>query len=61
MYYLAFIISIPKEFWNKQTFNALISLPQTFFVMIKAMFKIKGANKRFIHTPHTATFENNTI
>ncbi|HQK98453.1 MAG TPA: glycosyltransferase [Bacteroidia bacterium] len=61
MYYLAFIISIPKEFWNKQTFNALISLPQTFFVMMKAMFKIKGANKRFIHTPHTATFENNTI
>lgn len=61
LYYMAFIISVPSEYWNKQTLNALLSLPQTFFLMTKALFKIKGANKTFIHTPHTATFENNTI
>jgi cellulose synthase/poly-beta-1,6-N-acetylglucosamine synthase-like glycosyltransferase len=58
MYYFAFAISIPKQFYNIKTLNALLSLPKTFFVMIKAMFKLKGANKKFIHTPHTANFEN---
>lgn len=61
MYYLAFAISIPKHFYNINTFNALLSLPRTFFVMIKAMFKLKGVNKKFIHTPHTAQFENTTL
>lgn len=61
MYYMAFIISIPKEFYNINTFNALLSLPKTFFVMLRAMFKLKGANKKFIHTPHTAQFENTTL
>jgi cellulose synthase/poly-beta-1,6-N-acetylglucosamine synthase-like glycosyltransferase len=57
LYYSAFIIAIPGKFWNKQTAQAFLSLPKTFFVMVSAMFKVKGANKRFIHTPHTASFE----
>jgi hypothetical protein len=61
MYYLAFIISVPKEFYNVKSLNALLALPKTFFIMLKAMFKLKGANKNFIHTPHTAQFENTTI
>jgi hypothetical protein len=35
-------------------------MPGTVFLMFAAMFKLKGANKKFIHTPHTADFENHT-
>ena len=59
LYYLAFAMAIPKIFWNKNTSIALLSMPKTVLVMVLAMFNIKGANKSFIHTPHSAQFENN--
>jgi cellulose synthase/poly-beta-1,6-N-acetylglucosamine synthase-like glycosyltransferase len=60
-YITAFAIAIPKNYWNKDMFYAVLSLPKTVFIMFSAMFKIKNANKRFIHTPHTAHFEKTTI
>lgn len=49
---MAFIFSIPTKFYNKQTLNALMTLPKTFFLMFGSLFKLKGANKKFIHTEH---------
>lgn len=60
-YISAYAIAIPKEYWNKDLMYAIISLPRTILIMFGAMFRIKGANKRFIHTPHTAQFEKTTI
>jgi cellulose synthase/poly-beta-1,6-N-acetylglucosamine synthase-like glycosyltransferase len=48
----AFILAIPKQFYNAQTFKALLTLPKAFFSMFASLFKLKGANKKFIHTQH---------
>lgn len=50
--FLAFIFSIPGKFYNRQTFMAVISLPKGFLLMFLSLFKLKGANKKFIHTQH---------
>ncbi|SFU46671.1 Glycosyltransferase, catalytic subunit of cellulose synthase and poly-beta-1,6-N-acetylglucosamine synthase [Pustulibacterium marinum] len=49
---LAFALAIPKKFYNKATLKAVITLPKAFFVMFLSLFKLKGANKKFIHTQH---------
>jgi cellulose synthase/poly-beta-1,6-N-acetylglucosamine synthase-like glycosyltransferase len=49
---LALLISIPKRFYTTRLFAALVALPETFFRMFLNFFKLKGANKKFIHTPH---------
>lgn len=49
---LAFILSIPSKFYNRQTLNALLTLPKAFLSMFSSLFKLKGANKKFIHTQH---------
>jgi len=50
----AFILAIPKSFYNTNTLKALLSLPSAFFRMALLLFKLKGANKKFIHTTHGA-------
>lgn len=49
---MAFVLSIPSKFYNKQTIKALWTLPKGFFMMFASLFKLKGANKKFIHTQH---------
>jgi cellulose synthase/poly-beta-1,6-N-acetylglucosamine synthase-like glycosyltransferase len=46
------LISIPGKFWNKQFLIALMALPKGFWLMFQTLFKLKGANKTFIHTAH---------
>ncbi len=50
---VALLFSIPKKFYNKTTFNALLSLPHGFLLMLISLFKVKGATKKFIHTEHS--------
>jgi cellulose synthase/poly-beta-1,6-N-acetylglucosamine synthase-like glycosyltransferase len=52
---VAFILSIPKQFYNTQTLRALLTLPKAFFSMFISLFRLKGANKKFIHTQHGTT------
>jgi cellulose synthase/poly-beta-1,6-N-acetylglucosamine synthase-like glycosyltransferase len=52
---LAFLFSIPGSFYNANTFRALVSLPKGMLMMLLSLLKIKGANKKFIHTKHTAS------
>jgi cellulose synthase/poly-beta-1,6-N-acetylglucosamine synthase-like glycosyltransferase len=49
---LAFFVSVPRSFYNKGTLNALRVLPKAFLTMLGSLFKLKGANKKFIHTQH---------
>lgn len=49
---LAFLFSIPRAYYNKRTAGALMGLPRGFIVMFMSLFRLKGANKRFIHTSH---------
>ena len=50
--YVAFILAIPRHFYNLKTLGAALKLPKAFFLMFASLFKLKGANKRFIHTAH---------
>lgn len=50
---IAFLIAIPRQFFRLENLRAMFNLPIALFLMVKAMFKVKGANKKFIHTPHT--------
>jgi len=48
----AFLLALPKSFYNLNTFRALASIPSAFLRMFALLFKLKGANKKFIHTVH---------
>jgi cellulose synthase/poly-beta-1,6-N-acetylglucosamine synthase-like glycosyltransferase len=52
---LAFLFAVPGSFYNGKTARALLSLPRGMLLMLGSLLKIKGANKQFIHTRHTAT------
>jgi cellulose synthase/poly-beta-1,6-N-acetylglucosamine synthase-like glycosyltransferase len=58
----SYCVAIPKKLWTKELSMAALTLPKAIFVMILAMFNLKGANKKFIHTPHSirqvAPFKN---
>jgi cellulose synthase/poly-beta-1,6-N-acetylglucosamine synthase-like glycosyltransferase len=48
-------LSIPNKYYNKQTLNAALELPKVLILMFLTLFKLKGANKKFIHTPHSGS------
>ncbi len=54
----ALLISIPSKYYNWQLVKALFILPKTFINMFALLFKLKGANKSFIHTTHTQSHVN---
>lgn len=60
-YIAAYAIAIPASYWNKDLALAVLSIPGTIVVMFTALFRLKNANKRFLHTPHSAQFEKTTI
>lgn len=49
---LALLISVPRKLLNSRTLVAVLSLPMGFWLMLRSLFKIKNANKTFIHTQH---------
>ncbi|MEM9339233.1 MAG: glycosyltransferase family 2 protein [Bacteroidota bacterium] len=43
---------IPRSFFNRKLINALFRLPKVIFSMFLLLFRLKGANRKFIHTTH---------
>jgi cellulose synthase/poly-beta-1,6-N-acetylglucosamine synthase-like glycosyltransferase len=54
---ISIFVSIPREFYTKQMVVAVASIPMLFVKMFLLLFRLKGANKKFIHTPHGVTGE----
>lgn len=52
---ITFSIAVPDYLVDKRFRKALISLPVLFLLMLFNFFRLKGANKQFIHTKHTQT------
>jgi len=50
--YTGILIAIPASFINEKFWGAVLRVPMIFFTMFLLLFKLKGANKKFIHTPH---------
>lgn len=57
IYSVSLIISIPKIFFHPSFLLALIHLPVAFVSMLLALFHIRKADEKFIHTEHS----NSTI
>ena len=57
--YLGMALAVPRKFYNLETLKALFTLPRAFALMFLSLFKLKGANKKFIHTQH-GTIEEKT-
>ncbi|GEP98363.1 glycosyltransferase [Chitinophaga cymbidii] len=58
---ISLLLPIPAVFFRKYMLRALISLPKAMFIMVMLLFRMKGANKTFIHTRHTKTGINNPL
>ena len=50
--FLAFALAIPPKLFDRRLMRALIMLPGVFWLMVRNLFMLKGANKHFIHTQH---------
>lgn len=57
--YAGMVLAVPRKFYNLDTLKALSTLPRAFALMFMSLFKLKGANKKFIHTQH-GTIEDKT-
>lgn len=49
---LALIVAIPRRFWKLRLVKAIGFVPYSFLLMAANLFRLKEANKRFIHTEH---------
>ncbi len=48
----ALFIAIPRRYFSRHLGTALLSLPHAFCIMVGNLFKLRHANKKFIHTEH---------
>jgi cellulose synthase/poly-beta-1,6-N-acetylglucosamine synthase-like glycosyltransferase len=53
VYMIAMLIAIPRKYLNRKMLSAMATLPSVFIIMFVNLFRLKGANKKFIHTPHS--------
>ena len=49
---IAMMFAIPRRLYNRKLLKSVFLLPKLFAKMFLLLFKLKGANKTFIHTPH---------
>ncbi len=49
---LSLFLAVPKKYFNKHLFFAILRIPGVFFTMVLILFKMKESKKGFIHTPH---------
>jgi cellulose synthase/poly-beta-1,6-N-acetylglucosamine synthase-like glycosyltransferase len=52
---MAMAFAIPLRLYNWQMVKSVVLLPKVFIKMFNLLFRLKGANKSFIHTPHGVT------
>lgn len=50
----ALMVAVPRRYCTSRLALAVQSLPYTFLLMAANIFKLRGANKSFIHTSHGA-------
>jgi cellulose synthase/poly-beta-1,6-N-acetylglucosamine synthase-like glycosyltransferase len=49
---LSLVFAIPTRFYSMRLLKSILLIPTIFIKMFMLLFKLKGANKSFIHTPH---------
>jgi cellulose synthase/poly-beta-1,6-N-acetylglucosamine synthase-like glycosyltransferase len=56
---MAVLLSVPAEKFSMGLIKSLLALPKGFLLTLLALLKIRGANKKFIHTQHGINNQNN--
>jgi cellulose synthase/poly-beta-1,6-N-acetylglucosamine synthase-like glycosyltransferase len=46
------VMAVPRKFYSVKVLKSIVLVPGIFLKMLLLLFKLKGANKTFIHTPH---------
>jgi cellulose synthase/poly-beta-1,6-N-acetylglucosamine synthase-like glycosyltransferase len=54
---LAIVMAIPAKFYSIRLLKSFLLVPGIFMKMFLLLFKLKGANSTFIHTPHGVHME----
>lgn len=49
---LAILLAIPNHFYTWRLVKAIMLVPYSFLLMVANLFRLREANKRFIHTEH---------
>ena len=49
---LSLVIAVPSRFWRWHLVKAICYIPYSFLLMFINLFRLKEANKKFIHTAH---------
>jgi cellulose synthase/poly-beta-1,6-N-acetylglucosamine synthase-like glycosyltransferase len=49
---LSMVLAVPAKFYSIKLLKSVLLIPTLFLKMFMLLFKLKGANKTFIHTPH---------
>lgn len=49
---VALLIAVPRSLYTVRMLVAFVRLPEIFFYMFLNLFRLRGANKQFIHTEH---------
>lgn len=50
---LTYLVAIPARFFNRELLRIPFALGHAFLITLFSLFKLKGANNKFIHTPHS--------
>ena len=49
---LALVLAVPRKYWKWQLVRAFCLIPYSFLLMFLNLFRLREANKKFIHTSH---------
>jgi cellulose synthase/poly-beta-1,6-N-acetylglucosamine synthase-like glycosyltransferase len=55
LYIFTLMLAIPSRFYTMRLLMAALKVPMVFIKMFFLLFKLKGAGKSFVHTPHSVT------
>ncbi len=49
---LTMLLAFPRAYCTPRLLTSLLHVPVVFWMMFRLLFRLKGANRTFIHTPH---------
>lgn len=49
---LTMLLAFPRAYYTPKLLMSILHVPVVFWLMFRLLFRIKGANRTFIHTPH---------
>lgn len=61
VYSISLLLALPSRAFDKKLFKAILSLPIAFLQMFFLLFRLKGADSKFIHTEHSKTEIDNSL